>query len=29
VAVGQVLGFGPTSYRLGMAALIDHLGNRG
>jgi hypothetical protein len=24
-----VLGFGPTSYRLGMAALIDHLGNRG
>jgi 3-dehydroquinate dehydratase-2 len=29
VAVGQVLGFGPTSYRLGMAGLIDHLGRRG
>lgn len=27
VAVGQVLGFGAASYRLGMAALIDHLQN--
>jgi 3-dehydroquinate dehydratase-2 len=25
IAVGLVAGFGPTSYRLGLAALIDHL----
>jgi 3-dehydroquinate dehydratase-2 len=29
VVVGQVLGFGPASYRLGMEALIDHLGHLG
>jgi 3-dehydroquinate dehydratase-2 len=27
IAVGLVAGFGPMSYRLGLAALIDHLDN--
>jgi len=28
IAVGQVTGFGPASYRLGLAGLIDHLRRR-
>ena len=28
VAVGVVTGFGPASYRLGLEALLEHLGRR-
>jgi len=28
IAVGQVTGFGPASYRLGLSGLIDHLRRR-